>query len=393
MPAETLSDILSRLRQQIASLSVDDLHRHLGEPSQNEPPPLLIDVRDTEEFNQGHLPRAVHISRSFLEREVEQQAPDRDTDIVVYCGGEMRSLLAADSLVRLGYRRVRVLDGGLGQWKTRGYPTERKRSLTEAQRNRYLRHVRIPEVGEAGQLELLDSKVAIVGAGGLGSPVAYYLAAAGVGTLGIVDYDTVEESNLQRQILHNAERVGESKVDSARRTIEAFNPGIQVVCIEERIDKDNVERILSGFHVVVDGSDNFPTRYLVNDCCVKLGIPCVHGSVFRFDGQVSVFDPKRGGPCYRCVYPEPPPPELAPSCAEAGVLGILPGVVGLLEAVETVKVLLGLGDILVGRMLDYDALSATFREYKQHKNPDCDYCGEGKPFPGFIEYDWSCVAS
>ena len=326
----------------------------------------------------------------FLETEIETRFPDRDRDIVVYCGGETRSLLAAEALIRLGYQRVRCADGGLAEWKNRGFPVDKPTVLSPQQRNRYDRHLRIPEVGESGQLELLDSKVLIVGAGGLGSPGAFYLAAAGVGTLAIVDFDTVEESNLQRQILHRADRVGSAKVDSARETLEGFNPGIQVVPIEKRLDKTNVEEILSGFDVVVDGSDNFPTRYLVNDCCVKLGIPCVHGSVFRFDGQVSVFDPQRGGPCYRCVYPEPPPPELAPSCAEAGVLGILPGVVGLLEAVETVKLILDMGDLLIGRLLDYDALTATFREYKLRKNPDCDYCGEGKEFPGYVDIDWSC---
>ncbi len=356
---------------------------------------ILIDVREPDEVSAGSPEGALRIVRGFLELRIEDAVPDPSAPIVCMCAGGVRSLFAAEGLLQLGYRDVKSVKGGFNQWKNAGLPVEVPRSLTAEERERYGRHLLIPEVGEKGQRKLLDSKVLMIGAGGLGSPAAFYLAAAGVGTLGLVDGDVVDRSNLQRQILHTEERVGTSKVRSAEATLKALNPGLQVVGYETRVDSGNVESIFSGYHLVVDGSDNFPTRYLVNDACVKLGIPNVHGSVFRFEGQASVFwpgYPARRGPCYRCLYPEPPPPEMAPSCAEAGVLGVLPGVVGLLEAVETVKILLGVGDPLVGRLLHYDALRARFTELELAPDPDCRYCAPGRSFPGYVDYQAFCSA-
>ena len=295
-------------------------------------------------------------------------------------------------LQRLGYECVASMVGGFTSWRNEGREFTTPRLLSEADRRRYQRHLAIPEVGEEGQLKLLDSRVLLVGAGGLGCPAAYYLAAAGVGTLGILDFDVVDETNLQRQILHTADRVGTSKTESARQSLLALNPGIEVVPIEARLTSENVESIFRDFEIIVDGSDNFPTRYLVNDACVLLGRPNVHGSVYRFEGQVTVFHPPHG-PCYRCLYPEPTPAELAPSCADAGVLGILPGVVGLLEAVETVKLILGIGNPLIGRLLQYDALRAEFVELKIRRDPQCPYCGDGTEFPGFVDYEAFCAGT
>jgi molybdopterin/thiamine biosynthesis adenylyltransferase len=312
---------------------------------------------------------------------------------MVMCASGVRSLLAADNLRELGYETVSSVTGGFNAWKKQGLPVDNPRMLTDAERERYGRHLTIPEVGEAGQVKLLESKVLMVGAGGLGSPAAFYLAAAGVGRLGIVDDDVVDRSNLQRQILHTDDRVGVPKVKSARQTIEALNAAIRVDEHHTRLTSDNVEQLFSGYDLIVDGADNFPTRYLVNDAGVKLGLPVVHGSVFRFEGQVSVFWPGRKGapgPCYRCLYPSPPPPELAPSCAEAGVLGVLPGVVGLLQAVETIKVLLGIGDPLVGRLLQYDALESRFTRLRLEPDPHCEYCADGRPFPGYVDMQYAC---
>ncbi|HKJ22221.1 MAG TPA: molybdopterin-synthase adenylyltransferase MoeB, partial [Gammaproteobacteria bacterium] len=289
---------------------------------------------------------------------------------------------------------VRSVGGGFNRWKNNGLPYEVPRQLDAGARERYSRHLLLPEVGEAGQLKLMDSKVLLIGAGGLGSPAAFYLAAAGVGTLGIVDHDVVDRSNLQRQILHTEDRVATPKVASARQALEALNPQVKVIGHETKLDKDNVEQILSGYDVVVDGTDNLPARYLINDACVKLGIPNVHGAVYRFEGQLTVFWPANGarpGPCYRCMFPEPPPPEMAPSCAEIGVLGVLPGVVGLLQAVETLKLLLEIGDPLIGRILYYDALGARFSEFKVSPNPGCRYCSEGAEFPGYVDYTQACA--
>jgi len=357
---------------------------------------VLIDVREPDEIAQGSPPGAHRIVRGFLELRVEDIAPDPSKSVLVMCAGGVRSLFAAEGLRLLGYRDVRSIAGGFNRWKQDGLPVEVPRSLSERDRERYARHLLMPEVGEKGQQKLLDSKVLLIGAGGLGSPAALYLGAAGVGKLGIVDMDVVERSNLQRQILHTDERTGTSKVASARATLQALNPGIEVQGFEARLDASNVDAIFPGWDVVLDGSDNFATRYLVNDACVKHAIPNVHGSIYRFEGQVSVFwpaYPARRGPCYRCLYPEPPPPELAPSCAEAGVLGVLPGVVGTMEAVETIKILLGIGDPLVGRLLHYDALRQRFTELALGPDPACKYCAPGAKFPGYVDYERFCPAT
>ncbi len=353
----------------------------------------LVDVREAEEIAQGSPSGAYRLGRGYLELRIENAIPDLGRPLVLMCDGGTRSLFAAENLKRMGYTRLHSMVGGFSRWKGEGLPFEIPPQMDLNMRERFARHLVMPEVGEAGQIKLLNSKVLLIGAGGLGSPAAMYLAAAGVGTLGLVDYDIVDRSNLQRQILHTDARVGASKVASARQTLEAFNPAVKVKSFETRLTSQNVEDIFKGFDVVIDGSDNFPTRYLVNDACVKLGIPNVHGSVYRFEGQATVFWPgysKRRGPCYRCLYPKPPPADLAPSCVEAGVLGVLPGVIGLLQAVETLKILLGLGDLLVGRLICYDALRARFSELELTPNPDCAYCGERAPFPGYIDYEQFC---
>ena len=356
----------------------------------------LVDVREPEEIAAGTPESALTLGRSYLELNIEDAVPDKDRTLVVLCAVGQRSLFAAEDLRGLGYRDVRNLAGGFNRWKDEGIPFTVPRVLDADARERYSRHLLMPEVGTEGQLRLLDSRVLLVGAGGLGSPAALYLAAAGVGTLGILDHDRVDRSNLQRQILHTDARVGESKVESAAQAIRALNPSVRVEGHEVRLQSGNVEEILGGYDLVVDGSDNFPTRYLVNDACVKLCIPNVHGAVYRFEGQVTVLWPsydKRPGPCYRCLYPEPPPPEMAPSCAEAGVLGILPGVIGMLEAVEAIKIVLGTGDPLVGRMLHYDALPARFTELQLERNPGCRYCADLGHFPGYVDYEAFCAAA
>jgi molybdopterin/thiamine biosynthesis adenylyltransferase/rhodanese-related sulfurtransferase/molybdopterin converting factor small subunit len=357
---------------------------------------VLVDVREADEIAQGSAPGALRMGRSFLELRIGQAVSNADRPLVVMCGSGTRSLFAAADLVRLGYTGVSSMAGGFTRWKADGLPIERPVALDASARERYSRHLLMPEVGEEGQARLMRSKVLLVGAGGLGSPAAYYLAAAGVGTLGLVDHDVVDRSNLQRQILHTDARVGTSKVASARQTLEALNPSIKVVGHEVHLSSANIESLVTGYDVVVDGSDNFPTRYLVNDACVKLGIPNVHGAVYRFEGQVSVFWPGRPGhpgPCYRCLYREPPPPEYAPSCAEAGVLGVLPGVIGLLQATEAIKLLLSIGEPLVGRLLYFDALSAHFTELTLDRDPACRYCGEGREFPGYIDYERFCASA
>ena len=352
--------------------------------------PNLVDVRERDEWDEGHIPGAVHIPRGHLESRIEQAAPDRGRPLIVYCASGSRSAFAARTLQELGYQHVSSLAGGFTDWKRNGFPTELPQTLAPSQRARYSRHVLIPEVGEAGQLRLLDAQVLLVGAGGLGSPASLYLAAAGVGTLGIIDADVVDETNLQRQIVHSTDRLGEPKVDSARRTLTALNPDVEVVTYRERLGSDNVDRILEpGWDVIVDGADNFPTRYLVNDASVWHEIPVVHGSIFRFEGQVTVFKPG-GGPCYRCLFPQPPPPELAPSCAEGGVLGVLPGVIGSLQASEALKLVLGIGEPLVGRLLLFDALAATFAEVKLRRDPACPVCGDSPTITGYVDYVEFC---
>ena len=330
------------------------------------------------------------IPRGHLESQVENKIPKRDGELVVYCAGGTRSAFAAKTLEELGYTNVVSMSGGFGQWKNEDRPWITPAVLTAEQRDRYKRHILLPEVGEEGQQKLLESKVLLLGAGGLGSPAALYLAAAGVGTLGIVDMDVVDASNLQRQILHNMDRIGERKVDSAKKTLTMLNPDVNVVTHDVRFGADNVMEIIDGYDVVLDGTDNFPTRYLLNDASLLARIPVVHGSIFRFEGQVTVFKPYEG-PCYRCLLPEPPPPELAPSCAEAGVLGVLPGIVGSIQALETIKLLLDLGDPLIGRLLAYDALEQSFRTFKVRRDPKCPACGEDAAPIVIAEYDQHCL--
>jgi len=341
---------------------------------------VALDVREADETAQGILPDAVVIPRGLLEMQVEGAMPDKSRPVVVYCASGVRSVFAAKSLRDLGYEDVVSLDGGFDAWKNAGMPWRQPRTLTPEQTRRYSRHLRIPEIGVAGQQKLLDAKVLVIGAGGLGSPAALYLAAAGVGTIGIVDDDVVDASNLQRQVLHGTDDVGRPKTESARETVEALNPDVHVVTHDLRLVKDNVLDVFRDYDVIVDGSDNFSTRYIVNDACVLLGKPQVHGSIFRFDGQVTLFDPRQAdAPCYRCLYPEPPPPELAPNCAEAGVLGVLPGTVGMLQATEAVKLVLGIGEPLTGRLLLYDALGMSFRSLRLKRYPDCPMCRPDGP--------------
>ncbi len=329
---------------------------------------VVLDVREPDEFEQGALPEVVHIPRGHLEAQVETRIIDKSTPVVVYCAGGVRSAFAAKTLQELGYSNVVSMAGGFGKWKDEGRAWSTPVALSAEQRNRYQRHILLPEVGVAGQAKLLSSKVLLLGAGGLGSPAALYLAAAGVGTIGIVDMDEVDASNLQRQILHNIDRIGDRKVDSAKKTLTMLNPDVNVVTYDTRLAASNIIDIISGYDVIVDGADNFPSRYLLNDASVKLGIPVVHGSIFRFEGMVSVFHPLRG-PTYRDMVPEPPPAEMAPSCAEAGVLGVLPGIVGSIQALETIKLLLDLGDSLIGRILAIDTTEMTFRTFNLRKDP------------------------
>ncbi len=351
---------------------------------------LLLDVREPDEYEQGAIPGSIHIPRGNLESGIENRVTDRDQPIVVMCAGGVRSAFAADTLGQLGYTDVVSMDGGFNRWKDEGRNWSTPRTLAPDQRNRYQRHLSLPEVGEEGQLKLLDAKVLLLGAGGLGSPAALYLAAAGVGTIGIIDMDVVDESNLQRQILHNLDRVGERKVDSAKKTLTALNPDVDVVTYDTRLGADNIMEVLDGYDVVVDGADNFPSRYLLNDASVKLGIPVVHGSIFRFEGQVTVFDP-RNGPTYRDMLPEPPPAEFAPSCAEAGVLGVLPGIVGSIQALEAIKLILGLGEGLSGRLVAFDAMDMTFREYRLQKDPNLQVTWENRDLIEITELDGLCM--
>jgi molybdopterin/thiamine biosynthesis adenylyltransferase/rhodanese-related sulfurtransferase len=351
---------------------------------------VVLDVREPDEYEQGALPGAVHIPRGTLETSVEGKIPDKSSHVVVYCAGGTRSAFAAKTLQELGYSDVSSVIGGFNRWKDEGRPWSTPQALSPEQRNRYQRHLLLPEVGETGQLKLLDAKVLLLGAGGLGSPAALYLAAAGVGTLGIIDMDVVDASNLQRQILHNTDRIGERKVDSAKKTLTALNPDVNVVTYDVRLGADNVLDIIDGYDVIVDGTDNFPTRYLVNDASLKKRIPVVHGSIFRFEGQVTVFNPYEG-PCYRCMIPEPPPAELAPSCSEAGVLGVLCGIIGSLQATEAIKIILGIGETLQGRLLAYDALEQSFRTFKVHRDPACPTCGPDAGEIVIAEYDDLCL--
>src|SRR5438477_7502876 len=383
-------DLLQQVKSEIDEIAVPRARVLLLEDGER---PLLVDIRELEEWSEGRIPGAIHISRGNLESRIEQAAPDRSRPILLYCAAGNRSAFAAKTLEELGYEHVTSLAGGYVDWKRSGLPTELPRQLDAAKRQRYSRHLLIPEVGEEGQLKLLESRILLIGAGGLGSPASLYLAAAGVGTLGIVDDDVVDASNLQRQVAHSTERLGEAKADSAKRTLQALNPDVDVKTYRERLTSENVDRILAdGWAVIVDGADNFPTRYLVNDASVWHGIPVVHGSIYRFEGQVTVFKPG-AGPCYRCLFPAPPPPELAPSCAEGGVLGVLPGVIGSLQASEALKLALGIGEPLVGRLLLFDALSAEFNEVSIRRDPDCPVCGEHPTVTEYIDYVEFCAGT
>ncbi len=350
---------------------------------------VILDVREADEWEQGAIPGARFLPRGILERDIGTVIPDVEAPVVIYCSGGWRSALAAVSLLDLGYADVRSMSGGFDQWKAEGLPWGDPGGLTGDQRSRYARHVRLPEVGEAGQIKLLGARALIIGAGGLSSPAALYLAAAGVGAIGVVDDDIVDQSNLQRQVLHNIERIGMPKAESARETLAALNPDVKIETHTTRLVASNAIGIMSGYDVVVDGGDNFPTRYLVNDASIHLRIPVVHGSIFRFEGQVTVFKPYEG-PCYRCLYREPPPPELAPNCAEAGVLGVLPGVVGSIQAMEALKLVLEIGEGLTGRLMVYDALEQDFTTVTVNRDPECPACGDPDRLPAIVDYDETC---
>ncbi len=390
----TYSDLISDVRKRTKQVSLDELKRRIESGEKL----TLLDVREKDEWRGGYIPGAVSLPRGFLEIQAEQKLPDKSAHIVAYCAGGTRSALAAATLQELGYTHVETANPGFVRWKDLNYPVELPAALTDSQRERYSRHILLPEVGEAGQAKLLQSKVLLLGAGGLGSPALMYLAAAGVGTLGIVDADVVDASNLQRQIVHTTGRVGMPKVESAAKFVAELNPDVKVVAHKERLTSANVERIFADYEVVVDGTDNFPTRYLVNDASVWMGKPIVHGSIFRFDGQVTTFiSPNaakklgvEAGPCYRCLYPEPPPPHLAPSCQEAGVLGILCGIVGTVQATEAIKILLGKGTTLAGRLLTYDSLKMKFRELKLRRSPECPVCGPKPSITSYIDYEGFC---
>jgi sulfur-carrier protein adenylyltransferase/sulfurtransferase len=362
------AEVIRQIRSRVQEVDPAEVSEHLGNGI------TLIDVREGEEWDAGHIPGAKHVPRGYLESRIEAAAPEKDARVVIYCASGQRSALAADTLQQLlGYTNVSSMTGGITLWKDRGYDVEVPQSLSKEQRERYSRHLLVPEIGLEGQTKLLNAKVLALGAGGLGSPIALYLAAAGVGTLGIVDDDEVDLSNLQRQVIHTTDRIGVPKVDSAEEAIKAINPDVDVVKYKTRLDASNIMEIIEGYDVIVDGADNFPTRYLLNDASVRLGIPVVSASILGFDGQLSVFQPHEG-PCYRCLYPVPPPAELAPSCGANGVLGVLPGTMGLLQATEVIKLITGAGEPLVGRLLLYEALGATFTELKVRRDPECPVC-------------------
>jgi sulfur-carrier protein adenylyltransferase/sulfurtransferase len=382
----TYRDLLNQVKAEIEEIDSSSAATLL----EGDDRPVFLDVRERDEWDEGHIPGAIHLPRGNLESRIENAVGDRSRRIVVYCASGARSAFAAKTLEELGYEDAISLAGGFTDWKRNGFPTQLPQGLSEEQRRRYSRHLLIPEVGEEGQLKLLDARVLLIGAGGLGSPASLYLAAAGIGTLGIVDDDVVDATNLQRQIVHSTERLGEPKVESAKRTIEALNPDVTVKTYRERLTSENIDRILGdGWDVIVDGADNFPTRYLVNDASVWHGIPVVHGSIYRFEGQVTVFRPK-DGPCYRCLFPQPPPPELAPSCAEGGVLGVLPGVIGSIQANEALKLALEIGEPLVGRLLLFDALSASFTEVSLRRDPACPVCGDEPTITEYVDYVEFC---
>jgi molybdopterin/thiamine biosynthesis adenylyltransferase/rhodanese-related sulfurtransferase len=366
----TLKTLLAEARTIVPEERPADVQRRLtsGEPI------ALIDVRDPDEYRDGYIEPATNISWGFLEFRVASVVGDPETPIVLYCQSGLRSMLAARVLKDLGYPNVVSLKGGYQQWVQAGLPVVKDAPLGIEQLQRYSRHFLLSQVGESGQRKLLRSRVLLIGAGGLGSPTALYLAAAGVGTIGLMDADVVDVTNLQRQVLHTTADIGKPKVESGTRTLKALNPDVNVVALPTRLHVDNAMEIVTDYDVIIDGSDNFATRYLVNDACYLAGKPHVHGSIFQFEGMASVFAPNKG-PCYRCLYPAPPPAGLVPSCAEAGVLGVLPGIVGVIQATEAIKLLLGLGEPLIGRLLTYDALGMRFREVRLRRDPGCPLCG------------------
>jgi molybdopterin/thiamine biosynthesis adenylyltransferase/rhodanese-related sulfurtransferase len=379
----TYRDLLARTKGEISELDAPRAQALEGA--------AWIDVREQDEWQEGHLPGAVHVPRGFLESRIEGVVADKSRPVILYCAAANRSAFAAKTLEELGYTNVHSLAGGFTDWKRNGLEIVMPRTLSPEKRTRYSRHLLIPEIGEEGQLKLLDSKILLIGAGGLGSPASLYLAAAGIGTLGIVDADIVDETNLQRQIAHSLDTLGSPKVDSAKRAINALNPDVQVVTYRERLTSENIDRILDdGWDLIVDGADNFPTRYLVNDASVWRNIPVVHGSIYRFEGQVTVFTPY-DGPCYRCLFPEPPPPELAPSCSEGGVLGVLPGIVGTLQTNEAIKLAAGIGESLTGRLLLIDALATEFNEVRIERNAACPVCGDHPTITEYIDYVEFCA--
>lgn len=381
----TSQELLAKTKSEIKEMSMGQLKEKL----ESHEDIVLIDIREQDEYAQGFIGEATHIPRGFLELRIETLVNDRDKEIVLYCAGGNRSALAVKSLESMGYTNVISMQEGFNGWRDGAFPVARERTLTTEERERYSRHLIVPEIGERGQVKILESRVLLVGTGGLGSPAAYYLAAAGVGTMGLVDFDMVDVTNLQRQIIHGTSDIGRPKVLSAKETINDLNPDVNVVIHETRLMSDNIMDIIKDYDIVVDGCDNFPTRYLVNDACVLAGIPNVHGSIYQFDGYATVFHPGEG-PCYRCLYPEPPPPGAVPSCDEAGVLGVLPGTVGLIQATETLKLILGQGDPLIGRILMYDALDMTFQTFNVPKDPACPICGENPTVHELIDYEVFC---
>ena len=384
---KTYSDLLQEVKSQIKLVTLDEIKRRLDKRENY----TLVDVREKDETRQGFIPGAVFLPRGFLEMQAEQKLPDKNAKLIVYCAGGTRSAFAAKVLQDMGYAHVESANPGFVRWKDTGYPVDKPADLTPAQLERYSRHILLPEVGEKGQEKLLKARVLLLGAGGLGSPAALYLAAAGIGTLGLIDADVVDSSNLQRQVLHGSSTVGVPKVESGKQRIADLNPDTKVLAFQERLTSENIDRIFDhGWDVIVDGLDNFPTRYLVNDASVWKNIPVVHGSIFRFDGQVTTFKP-HVGPCYRCLYPEPPPAHLAPSCAEAGVLGILPGVVGTVQATEAIKIVLEQGEPLIGRLLMYDSLNMKFRQLKLRRDPNCPVCGDKPTITKYIDYEGFCA--
>jgi adenylyltransferase/sulfurtransferase len=383
--AKTYQQVMDEARRVVPEISPDELKAKLDRSD----PPVLLDVREKEEFRQGYVPGAISLPRGFLEMQVEEKVPEKDTPVVAYCAGGTRSLLAGRILKEMGYTNVTSVRGGFTAWKNGGLPITEPRQFTAEQQIRYSRHFLLPEVGEVGQAKLLDAKVLCIGAGGLGSPAAFYLAAAGVGTIGLVDMDVVDLSNLQRQILHTNDRIGRPKTESARITLQALNPDVKILEFRERLSSENAFRIFEQFDVILNGCDNFPTRYLANDAAVMLKKPLVDGAIWQFEGQATVFNPPEG-PCYRCLFPEPPPPGAVPSCAEAGVLGVLPGIVGCVQALEAIKLILGKGKPLMGRMMHFDTLVGDVRTLKLRRDPKCAVCSDHPTITELIDYEVFC---